>query len=162
MADEDGAVAAGDFTRWLYRGGRPSAIARFVNGIWGSIFALGVMPGWVATLDVTGRKSGRTISLPVVLARQDGAEYLVSMLGADVAWVRNLEASQHRAVLRRGRVEHVLLEPVAVERRPPILKAYLRVAPGARPHIPVDKDAPLEAFAAIAGKYPVFRVTPLE
>ena len=40
----------------------------------------------------------------------------------------------------------------------PILKAYLRRAPGARPHIAVDKDAPLAEFAAIAQQIPVFRV----
>jgi hypothetical protein len=34
----------------------------------------------------------------------------------------------------------------------------LRRAPGARPHIPVDKDAPLEEFEAIAARIPVFRV----
>ena len=31
-------------------------------------------------------------------------------------------------------------------------------APGARPHIPVDKDASLDEFAAIASEIPVFRV----
>jgi hypothetical protein len=39
------------------------------------------------------------------------------------------------------------------------LKRYLQRAPGARPHIPVDKQAPLEAFAAIVADFPVFRVT---
>jgi len=63
-----------------------------------------------------------------------------------------------RAVLRHGRVEPVRLEEVPVELRPPILKAYLQRAPGARPHIPVDKGAPLQAFAGVAARYPVFRV----
>jgi hypothetical protein len=39
-----------------------------------------------------------------------------------------------------------------------VLKAYLQSAPGARPHISVDKDAPLEEFEAIAEQIPVFRV----
>jgi hypothetical protein len=30
--------------------------------------------------------------------------------------------------------------------------------PGGRPHIPVNPDAPLADFAAIAKNYPVFRV----
>jgi hypothetical protein len=33
------------------------------------------------------------------------------------------------------------------------------VAPGARPHLPVDRRAPLEEFERIAGQIPVFRVT---
>src|SRR5262249_47215054 len=43
-------------------------------------------------------------------------------------------------------------------RRPPVAKAYLRLPPGRRPHVPIDKDAPLEDFAAIAARFPVFRV----
>jgi hypothetical protein len=42
--------------------------------------------------------------------------------------------------------------------RAPILKAYLQLAPGARPHIPVNKDAPVSEFEKIASKYPVFRL----
>lgn len=29
---------------------------------------------------------------------------------------------------------------------------------GARPHVPVDRRAPLAAFAQVADRYPVFRV----
>jgi hypothetical protein len=61
-------------------------------------------------------------------------------------------------VLRHGRTERVRLEEVAVEKRGPVLKAYLQRAPGARPHIAIDKDAPFEMFEAFAGKIPVFRV----
>jgi len=88
----------------------------------------------------------------------EGERYLVSMLGRDVAWVRNLDAAGGRALLRHGRVEEVRLEPVPVERRAPIVKAYLKRAPGARPHIAVDKDAPLAEFEAIAAEIPVFCV----
>ncbi len=38
---------------------------------------------------------------------------------------------------------------------------YLAVAPGARPHIPVDRRAPASAFQAVAADYPVFRVDPV-
>jgi len=98
--------------------------------------------------------------LPLVMAVLDRQRYLVSHLGTDVAWVRNVKATAGRAVLRHGRTEHVQLEEFAIEKRAPVLKAHLRHAPGARPHIPVDKDAPLEEFAAIAAQIPVFRVLP--
>jgi hypothetical protein len=39
-----------------------------------------------------------------------------------------------------------------------MLKAYLQRAPGARAHIPIDKDAPLAAFAQVAPQFPVFRI----
>ena len=37
-------------------------------------------------------------------------------------------------------------------------RRYLRVAPGDRPHIPVDQRAPLADFERIAAQYPVFRI----
>jgi hypothetical protein len=45
-----------------------------------------------------------------------------------------------------------------VEERGPVLKAYLQRAPGARPHIPVDHNAPLEEFEPVAAQIPVFRI----
>lgn len=146
--------------RWLYREKRPNKIARFLNNIWARVYAWGIAPNWLATLDVTGRKSGKTISLPVVIAIVDGERYLVSMLGEKATWIQNMRAAQGRAVLRAGRRTEIRLIDVPVEQRAPILKAYLQRAPGARPHIPVDKDAPLSAFEAVAATYPAFRIVP--
>jgi len=146
--------------RRLYRGNRPNAVARVLNRAWGALHARGLAPNYLVTLEVRGRRSGRTISFPLVMAVVDDERFLVSMLGPDVAWVRNLRAADGRAVLRHGAVEQVRLEELPVDRRAPILKAYLQRAPGARPHVPVDKDAPLAAFEAVAATLPVFRVLP--
>ena len=89
-----------------------------------------------------------------------GERYLVSMLGEEVNWVRNVRAAEGNATLRHGHWEEVCLEEVAPERRAPILKAYLQRAPGARPHLPVNKDAPLAGFKGLSDRYPVFRVVP--
>ncbi len=59
------------------------------------------------------------------MAVLEGERYLVSMLGADVAWVQNVKAGAGRAVLRHGRTEQVRLEELEVEKRAPVLKAYL-------------------------------------
>jgi hypothetical protein len=99
-------------------------------------------------LEVTGRKSRRTVSLPVVVAVVDGQRYLVSMLGENVHWVHNVRAAGRRAVLQSGGREEVHLEEVPTKGR----------APGARPHVPVKKDAPLAAFEQVATAFPVFRV----
>jgi hypothetical protein len=53
----------------------------------------------------------------------------------------------------------VRLEEVATDARPAILRRYLALAPGARPHIPVDRRAPLEEFERIAPQIPIFRIT---
>jgi deazaflavin-dependent oxidoreductase (nitroreductase family) len=149
-----------DFTRWLYRGGRPNWIARILNRASAALTAAGLAPAYLVTLEVTGRKSGRTVSLPVVVAVVDGQRYLVSMLGENVRWAGNVRAAGGRVVIRSGAREEVHLEEVPVDQRAPILKAYLQRAPGARPHVPVDKDAPLAAFEKIAGANPIFRLAP--
>lgn len=150
----------GRFKRWLYRGNRPGALAALLNRGSAIVHALGIAPNYLVTLEVVGRRSGRPVSLPLVMAVVEGERYLVSMLGADVAWVRNVKATGGRAVLRHGRTEQVRLEELPAEQRAPVLKAYLQRAPGARPHVPVSKDAPLEDFEAIAAQIPVFRVVP--
>jgi deazaflavin-dependent oxidoreductase (nitroreductase family) len=130
-----------------------------MNRASGIVASRGVTPNFLLTLEVSGRKSGRTFSLPVVVALVEGHWYLVSMLGEDVQWVRNVRAAGGRAVLRSGDLENVRLEEVPVDQRAPILKAYLKRAPGARPHVPVKKDAPLAEFENIATLFPVFRVS---
>ena len=147
-----------DFTRWLYRGRRPNRLARLMNRASATVASWGVASNYLETLEVTGRKSGRTFSLPVVIAVVDGQRYLVSMLGDNVQWVLNVRAAGGRAVLRSGGREMVRLDEVPAAMRAPILKTYLRRAPGARPHVPVSKDAPLAEFEKIAAAFPVFRV----
>ncbi len=144
--------------RLLYRGKRPGSVARFLNTVQAQLAARGIGPARLATLSVRGRTSGRTISLPVVVADYDGERYLVSMFGENASWVRNVRAAGGSAILRHGIRETVHLAEVAPADRPPILRRYLEVAPGARAHIPVDRTAPLPEFERIAGDYPVFRI----
>ena len=145
--------------RWLYRGGRPNRLASVVNRGTAAVYALGLFPNYLVSFEVVGRRSGRVFRRPMVMAIVDGQWYLVSMLGENVDWVRNVRAAGGRAVLRHGRREEVRLEEIAVEMCAPIIKAYLKRAPGARPHVPVHKDAPLSEFERIAAQIPVFRVT---
>ena len=147
--------------RWMYRTGRPGTLARAMNRISAAQFSAGMLsPARAMTLEVRGRRTGRVISLPVVVAGYQGGRYLVSMLGNDANWVHNVRAAGGRAVLRRGRPQEVRLEEVEPGDRAPILRRYLEVAPGARPHVPVDRRAPLAEFERIAGQFPVFRILP--
>ena len=150
----------GEFARWLYRGHRQNGLARVLNRRVAAVFAYGIAPNYLVALQVTGRCSGRPISLPLVMTVLAGERYLVSNHGGDVAWVQNVKATAGHAVLRHGRTEHVRLEEVPTEMRAPVLKAHLKYTPGARPHFPVDKNAPPEEFEAIAARFPVFRVLP--
>ena len=147
-----------NFHRWLYRDQRPNWLAKALNHFWAVVHATGIAPNYMVTLDVIGRKSGKIISFPLAMIIVDGQRYLVSMLGEDVQWVKNIRAANGKAVLRHGRREDIQLEEVPTEERAPIIKAYLPRAPGAQPHIPVSKDAPLAEFEKIAAEYPVFHV----
>jgi hypothetical protein len=149
-----------NLAKWLYRGGRPNWVATVLNRCSAAVHAFGIATNYLVTLEVRGRRSGRRISLPLVMVVIEGERYLVSMLGAEVNWVRNVKAAGGNVTLRHGRREEAHLEEVAVDRRAPVLKAYLKRAPGARPHLPVHKDAPLAAFERVSAQFPVFRVVP--
>jgi deazaflavin-dependent oxidoreductase (nitroreductase family) len=144
--------------RWFYRGGRPNRVARLLDRGSAMVCALGVAPDYMVTLEVAGRRTGRIVRLPLVMVVVDGERYLVSMLGEDVNWVRNVKAADGRVTLRHGRSEDVRLEEVAPEHRAPVLKDYLRRAPRAGAHMPVGKDAPLADFERVSPRFPVFRV----
>ena len=146
--------------RWFYRGGHPNRVARLLNRCTAALYALGVAPNYLVTLEVQGRRSGRIISFPLVMVIVAGERYLVSMLGEQANWVRNVKAAGGDATLRHGRREEVHLEEVAPDRRAPVLKAYLKRAPAARPHLPIDKDAPLAEFERVSPRFLVFRVVP--
>jgi hypothetical protein len=149
------------YLRWLYQGERPHWFARMQNRVSAVAYGAGIWPQRVAALDVVGRRSGRVVTFPVVITDLDGDRYLVSMLGERANWVRNLRADDGRAMLRHGRKEAVRLDEVPVAQRPPILRRYLEVAPGGRPHIPVDRRAPVEEFERVAPQIPVFSIQAL-
>ena len=146
--------------RWFYRGGRPNWLARLLDRGTAAVSARGVGPEYLVALEVPGRRSGRIVSLPLVVAAVDDERYLVSMLGEGVNSVRNVRAGGEVA-LRHGRREEVhLQEVVAPDLRAPVLKAYLKRATNASAHMPVPKDAPLAEFERMAPRFPVFRVVP--
>ncbi len=144
--------------RWMYRGGRRNRVATVLNRVDATAAAAGIGPKRLARLEVRGRRTGRRLSFPVVIAEFEGERYLVAMLGQEANWVRNVRAAGGKVVLRHGRGEHVVLEEVDPSVRAPILRRYVEVAPGARAHFPVDRHAPLEQFEQIAERYPVFRI----
>jgi hypothetical protein len=146
--------------RWFYAGGRPNRVARILDRGTAALSARGGGPDYLVALEVPGRRSGRIVSLPLVVAVFDGERYLVSMLGEEVNWVRNVKAAGGNVTLRHGRREEVHLEEVAPDRRAPVLKAYLKRATNARAHLSIDKDAPLAEFERASSRFPVFRVVP--
>jgi hypothetical protein len=148
------------YLRLFYRDWRPTRLGKIVNGAWAWLSGLGLMPRILLTLQVKGRSSGRLRTNVLVVARHQGERYLVSMLGDGSEWVRNVRAAGGEAFIKRGRSRPVMLTEIPPEERAPILKAYCQVATSGRHHFPVPHDAPVSAFEAIAGDYPVFRIDP--
>lgn len=146
--------------RALYHGDRPHGVMRLLTRIdtpaygarWGA-------PRHGAVLTVRGRTTAEQVSIPIVVTPFRDSEYLVSMLGPRVDWVRNVHAAGGRAMLRRrGREESVTLYEVGTADRAEILRRYVAVAPGARPHLGLGPHDELTAFARVAAHHPVFRV----
>ena len=147
-----------NFVKRLYRGGHPNRLATALNWCLAKIHTLGVAPNYLVTLEVRGRRSGRSIRVPLVMIVIESERYLVSMLGRNADWVLNVRAASGRVILYHGRREQVHLEEIAADRRAPVLRLYLQRAPGARPHMPIKKDASLSEFERVSAEYPVFRV----
>ena len=146
--------------RLFYRGWRPTRLGRWMNRFQGWWSGLGLPPKFQAALEVRGRTSGRRRSNPVAIATVAGKQYLVSMLGPDSDWVKNVEAADGEAVIRQGRRRRVRLVAIPPEQRAPVLREYVRIALSGRRHFPLSVDAPLSDFAAIAEHYPVYRIDP--
>jgi deazaflavin-dependent oxidoreductase (nitroreductase family) len=152
-------LVSDDAARAMYRGGRGNAVARRFARVWRWVFAAGLFPRRWVTLEVPGRRSGKPTKFPLGMADVAHRWYLVSMLGEDCNWVRNVRAVDGRVVLRRRTARHCQLVEVPPAQRAPILRRYVQKVPGGRPHIPVSRDAPIADFEAIAALYPVFEVT---
>ena len=148
-----------DRLRAMYVGGRGNATARRYARFWNTVEGWGLLPRRWVRLEVIGRRSGQLTRFPVGMADVGGEWYIVSMLG-ECNWVANVRAAGGVATLYRRRARPVRLVEVPAGERAAVIKRYVQKAPGGRPHIPVDRHEPVEAFEAIAADYPVFRVVP--
>jgi hypothetical protein len=146
--------------RAMYAGGRGNTTARRFARVWAVVLGSGLLPRRWVTLEVPGRRTGRLTRFPLGMADWQGDWYLVPMLGEHCNWVRNVRAAGGLVTLRHGRARACRLVEIPVAERAPILKRYLQKVPGARPHVPVDRNASLSEFEAIAARYPAFRVEP--
>jgi hypothetical protein len=145
--------------RVFYKDRQPTRMGRFTNRLVALWSRYGGPPAWNVELRTRGPRTGRENRVPIVIGRLDGVDYAVSMLGQGSRWVRNLRAGDGSAIIRHGRSRPVrLVEVTDNAERARAIKAYLRRAIGARPHISIAPDAPIEGFERIAGDYPVFRV----
>jgi len=148
------------YLRFFYRNWHPTLLGRVWSRAYAWVSGLGLTPPILFTLQVRNRSNGRLSSTVLVVATHQDRRYIVSMLGNDSAWVRNVRTAGGRAFIKRGQSRPVILTEIPPEERAPILKAWCQVATSGRNHLPVSHDAPVSAFETIAADYPVFRIDP--
>ena len=137
---------------------RPRTIERVFGHMLAWLVRLGVVRGHFYVLEVRGRKSGRTIALPVDVLDLEARRYLVCARG-NSNWVRNARAAGEVVLVRAMHRQHYAVREVPIAMRPLLLKAYLdRYAREVQRFFPVAKGSPIEAFQDLAPRYPVFEL----
>jgi deazaflavin-dependent oxidoreductase (nitroreductase family) len=140
-------VRPGWFTKHVFNR-LVSGLTRLGVSVWGS-----------RELRVRGRRTGQMRSTPVNLLTIDSERYLVAPRG-DTQWVRNLRVAG-KGELRLGRrIEPFTATEVPVEKRVPVLRAYLKrwKAEVGLFFGGVSADSSDEELRRIAPDHPVFRV----
>src|SRR5579872_4377622 len=139
----------------------PAAIERMFGRALAVLVRLGVIRSHFFVLEVRGRKSGRTISLPVDPVDYAGKSYLVCPRG-ESNWAKNARAAGEIVLVGAGRRWRYRARELAVDERPPVLKAYLdRFALEVQRFFPLAKGSPVDAFVDVAACYPVFELSAL-
>jgi deazaflavin-dependent oxidoreductase (nitroreductase family) len=136
---------------------RQTRLRRLGNKLIAPAARLGIAGKRAHVLTVTGRKTGKKYSTPVMLVFLDGARWLVSPYG-ERAWVRNARAAGEVELTRARRTKRVRIDEVDAQTAAPVLREYLRKTPIAKAYFEATRDATLDEFAAEASRHPVFRL----
>jgi hypothetical protein len=141
---------------------RPNPIERVFGRILVALIRIGLVGGHFYVLEVRGRKSGRTIALPVDPIECDGCRYLVCARG-NSNWVRNARAAGEILLVRGRYRRRFAVCELPPDQRAPVLKAYLdSYASEVQRFFPVPKGSPVEAFDPLAPRFPVIALRPVE
>ena len=83
------------------------------------------------TITVTGRKSGRTISIPVWFALEDNKLYLVPVSGSDTQWYKNVLKNPSIRIDADGAKAELTVVPVTDPKQVPSIVEKFRAKYGA-------------------------------
>jgi hypothetical protein len=141
---------------------KPGAVERIFGRLLTFFVRIGLVRGHFYVLEVRGRRSGRTISLPVDPIEFQGRGCLICARG-NSNWVRNARTAGEVVLVRAMLRRHYAVRELPPGKRSPILKAYLdRFAGEVQRFFPVPKGSPVEAFNDLAPHYPVFELQPMD
>jgi hypothetical protein len=141
---------------------KPGVIERIFGHTLAFLVWIGLIRGHFYVLEVRGRKTAKTISLPVNPLDLEGRRYLVCPR-VESNWVRNVRSAGEVVLVRAMRRRRYAVRELPPSLRPPVLKAYLdRFVSEVHRFFPVPKGSPVEAFNDLAPRYPVFELQPLD
>jgi deazaflavin-dependent oxidoreductase (nitroreductase family) len=140
---------------------KPSRIESLLNKAVGVLSRLGLGPRYIHVLEVQGRRTGKTYSTPVNVLELNRRRFLVGGRGHST-WSKNAQANGI-VTLRRGRTsQRFRVIAMPDNEKPQIIKAYLEEYPRTvQRFFTVPAGSPVDAFAAIAHKHPVFELVVL-
>ena len=141
---------------------RPAFLDRIFDQTLAFLVWIGLTRSHFYVVEVRGRKTGKTISLPVDPLDLDGRRYLVCVRG-NSNWVRNARAAGEVVLARAMRRHRYVVRELPPGERPAVLKAYLdRFAGEVQRFFPLPKGSSAEAFTDLAPRYPVFELELLD
>ena len=141
---------------------RPNAVERIFGRILVALVRVGIVRGHFHVLEVRGRMSGRTISLPVDPIECDGRRYLVCARG-NANWVRNAGAAGEIVLIQARHRRRYAVRELPPGLRAPVLKAYLdNYSREVQRFFPVPKGSPVTAFDELAPRFPVLELQPID
>jgi len=129
-------------------------VPKMVHRIMLWLAQLGV--GRAVSLTTTGRRTGKSRSVPVAPITLEGVEYLVAPYGP-VGWVQNIRADPRATLRSGGTTRRVRLDEVTGDAAE-VVQAYHEREPFARRYMEVPAAGSVEDFAMAAGRFPVFRI----
>ncbi len=140
---------------------QPGRMERLFNRFYGWLVGLGFGMQHNYQLRVPGRKTGKIYSTPVNLLEYRNTRFLIAPRGA-TQWVRNARAAGAVTLKKGPRSNVFLVREASDEEKPQLLKAYLdHFKTTVQRYFPIPAGSPPDAFAQIAGRYPVFELVPL-
>ncbi len=137
---------------------KPSPVERLFSQFFAMLLRLGIGLSHNYLLEVRGRKSGRIYSTPVDVLDYGGRRFLVCGRGM-AQWVRNANAAGRVTLVKGRRRLEFTISAVADADKPPVIKAYVeRFKLTVQRYFPVAAGSPVQDFAALTSRYPVFEL----
>ena len=130
---------------------------RIINQFIKWLLKLGLKPDSYFLLTVSGRKSGKPHTVPVVSIEDKAKRWLVAPYGV-VDWVKNARATGGVTLTRGKHSQNFAFRELPSHEAAPILKIYIQQFPITEPYFDSRPNSSLIEFELDAQSRPVFEL----